>query len=333
MPFWKTSHSFMVFNSATYLILVVSIGPSFIKKVITTKGGTIAEGNVELTIFSGCLAKDTEITLINCGQSLALQSLLDLRLIDPSSRVVEFLPDGLEFLKPANLTIRFETNVSDSQLFILHGFFSNKCQRTIWELVTNHIEDRRTERVVNMKIDGFCFFSYILAMRSEIARILSHLNESFISRAYAFYRRLPSTDTIDISVVLLSDFVDEKKEEDIKQLKDHFEQGYLKGEKGMLKRIHTDRCLETCLDFPEVACTPFSVNVDASQLDKDGFVIDHFKEIKIKNPASGAVTISDADGLIWRLNIREMEQEVKEKEVDGNYFEIVFSISSFKKMF
>ena len=266
--------------------------------------------DIILNVDPGCLAKDTEITLIKDKQNFSFKSLLDLGLVDSVLRVVEFLPDGLKFLKPADLTIRFEKILnSDSELFIFHGSYNNNWQRTVWELVPNGIEENIVEGVVNVKINSFCFFSYIFAKRGQLARILSHLNHSFTCRAYVFYRRLFSMDTIDISVVLLSEFVDEKEEEDIRQLKDHFEAGYVKGEKGMLKRVHTDRPLEMCVDFPGVESAPFSFEIDKSQLDSVGFVIDHVKGIPVKSPASGTVKISNYAAILWKLTIHEMKLE------------------------
>ena len=289
---------------------------------MTTKGGVIKIDDVILKIGARCLAKDTEITLIQDDQNDAFKSLLHLGLLDATLRVVELLPDGLKFVKPADLTIRFQRTLSNSELFILHGSYNHEYQSTVWDLVGNDIKDNRAEGFVNIKINGFCFYSLIAAKRGKLARILSHLNHSFTCCAYAFYRRLPSLDTIDISVVMLSEFVDERKLEDIKQLKDHFDERYVKAEKGMLKRVHTKRHLEISLDFLGVESTPFSFKVDQAELDKDGFVIDHFNGIAVNSPASGKVKISEVhrsaeNKLLWPLNIREEEQEIKKEETYG----------------
>ncbi len=247
-----------------------------------------------------------------------------LGLLDAVPQVVEFLPDGLKFLKPANLTIRFETKTaSDSEHFILHGFYNHTYKRTVWELVTNGIEEHNVEGVINIKINRFSSYSYILAKRGRLARILRHLNQSFTCRAYSFYRRQPGMDRIDISVVLLSEFVDEDQEEDIKQLKDHLEAGYVKGEKGLLKPVHTDRRLEMCLDFPEIESTSFSFKVDQSELDSVGFAVDHFKRIVIESPANGAVKISEMEQTaknesLWMLNVCEKEEVVKVEVAEGS---------------
>jgi hypothetical protein len=261
--------------------------------------------------------------LRNSDKDVAIKSLLDLRLVDTAPRVVEFLPDGLKFLKPAHLTITFQNTVSNTELFVLHGYYNPNYQKTIWELVTNGIEERNVKGVCNTKIHGFCFYMFILATRGMLARILSHLNHSFTCRAYTLYRRLSSLDTIDISVVLLSEFVDDDKGENIKQLNDHLDLGYVKGEKGLLKRIHTDRRLEMSLHFPGVENTPFSFNVDQPQLDSVGFVIDHFQEIAVKSPASGKVEISgvhrrEENESLWRMNIGEMEEQIKVEVAEGN---------------
>jgi hypothetical protein len=129
-------------------------------------------------------------------------------------------------------------------------------------------------------------------------------------------------NAIDISVVILSEFVDENEEADIKQLKDHLKAGYVKGEKGMLKRVYTDRRLEMSLHFPGVENTPFAFVVDQPQLDSVGFVIDHFKGIAVKSPVSGKVKISEVDRNIeneslWRISICEMEEEIKVEVAEG----------------
>ena len=256
-------------------------------------------------------------------QNSAFETLLGQ--LDNVPRVIQFLPDSLKFLKPANLAIRFDTKTaSDSEHFILHGFYNHTYKRTVWELVTNGIEEDNVEGVINIKINGFSFYSYILARRGKLARILRHLNQSFTCRAYSFYRRLPGMDTIDISVVLLSEFVDEDQGEDIKQLKDHLEAGYVKAEKGLLKPVCTDRYLEMRLDFPEIEfeCASFPFKVDQSELDSVGFAVDHFKRIAIKSPACGAVKISlmekMAKKLLWMLNVCEKEEEVKVEVAEGS---------------
>ena len=311
-----------VFFHSVYLIPAPSMRPDLVKEIIATDGGVIAIEDIILEIGPGCLAKDTEITLRNSDKDFAIKSLLDLRLVVAAPRVVEFLPDGLKFLKPADLTITFQNAVSNAELFVLHGSYNPIYQKTVWELVTNGIEKRNVKGVCNTKINGFCFYMFILATRGMLARILSHLNHSFTCRAYTLYRRPPTVNAIDISVVLLSEFVDENEEADIKQLKDHLKAGYVKGEKGMLKRVYTDRRLEMSLDFPGVENTPFAFIVDQPQLDSVGFVIDHFKGIAVKSPVSGKVKISEVDRNIeneslWRISICEMEEEIKVEVAEG----------------
>ena len=123
-------------------------------------------------------------------------------------------------------------------------------------------------------------------------------------------------DTIDIAVVILSEFVDERKEECIKQLKDHLEQGFVAGAKGMMKRTRTDHHFQICLDFPTVENARLDFKIDELELDKDGFLIDLFKRISIKCPASGTVKISEIDGsagnqLLWSWDVREKKHEIK----------------------
>ena len=289
------------------------------KKIITTDGAELKIDDITLKIGVGCLAEDTEITMmINYDQNVAFKSLLSLGLIDAVLPVVEFLPDGLKFLKPVDVMIRFEIMfIPDSQPLVLYGYYDCDNSKTVWkEKEKILVEDKREKGVVNVKINRFCLYSLILAKRGMLARILSHLNHSFTCRAYAFYRRLPSMDTIDIAVVILSEFVDEKEEEDFKQLKDHLEQGFVEGAKGMMKRVRTDHRLQICLDFPGVESAPLPFKIDEPELDKGGFLIDHFKRINIRCPANGMVEISQMDGsagneLLWSFDVREKKQEIK----------------------
>ena len=298
----------------------LSMRPGLVKKNITVHGGIMKIDDIELNVGPGCLAKDTEITLIKDDQNPAFKSLLDLDLVKAAPRVVEFLPDGLKFLKPAELSIKYEKIISDAELCILHGSYNRDYQRTVWELVTNDIEDNRADGVVNMKINGFCFFGYIFAERGMLSRILSHLNQEFRCRAYSLYRRIPFMDTIDIVVVLLSEFVvHEYDDKDIQQLKDHFEAGYFVGEKGALQRVHTDRSLEISLGFPGIQQLPFALKVDQLELDSVGFVTDHFKGTDLTTPAFGMVNVYEvhrtaANKLLWKLTVREIEEQVITKE-------------------
>ncbi len=257
-----------------------------------------------------------------CPTKAQVGSLFDLALVDAPPKVVQFLPNGLKFLKPADLTVRFEKTVSDSECFTLHGFHNDIYQRIVWELVNSGIEEHNVEGVGHVKINSFCFFMFILARRGKLVQILSHLNRSFTCRAYVLYRRQPSMDTMDISVVMMSEFLDEDKENDIKQLNDHFEAGFVQGEKGMLKRVHTHHRLKMCTYFPGINSTPFFFKVDQPQLDSVGFVVDHFKRIAVKSPASGAVKISDIrrgdeNESLWELNVCEMEERIQCQVVIG----------------
>ena len=261
-----------------------------------------------------------------------VKSLFDLGLVDAPPKVVRFLPNGLKFLKPADLTVRFEKTVADSECFTLRGFCNKINRRTIWELVNNGIVEDNVEGRV--KINSFCFFMFILARRGKLARILSHLNHSFTCRAYLLYRRPPSMDTMDISVVILSEFLDKDKESDIRQLKCHIEAGFVVGEKGVLKRVHTHRLLKMCPYFPGINSTPFYFKVDQPQLDSVGFVIDHFKKVAVKCPASGAVKISDIfrgdkNESLWELNVCEKKERIRSYVVKGN---LRFTVVFFKRM-
>ena len=301
------------------------MNPDVVTKLIPAYGGVIDIDGFILKIGPGCLAKDTEITLIkHHDRDFAIKSLHDLGLLEAVPRVVQFLPAGLKLLKPADLTIKFENTVSDCKPFILHGSYRHDYQKTVWELVTNGIEVNNVEGIVNAKINGFSFFSLISTRCGWLDRVFSHLNQSFTCRAYTLYRRPPTVNAIDISVVLLSEFVDENEEADIKQLKYHLKADYIKGETGMLKHVHTDRRLEMSLHFPGVENTPpFPFDVNELQLDSVGFVIDYFKKIAVTSPASGEVKISevnrsDENESLWRMNICEKkEQFVVIKEPKG----------------
>ena len=292
------------------------------RKLITEDGGVIKIDDVILSIAAGCLAKSTEITLILDDQNVVFKSLLDLGLVDAAPKVVECLPDGLKFVKPADLTFRFEKFISDSERFVLHGSTSN-CddQDTVWELMIDDIKEKSAlQGLVKIKINGFCIYSLILAKRGWLARILCHLNHSFTCCAYAFYRRLPSMDTIDISVVIMSDFVDERAVDEIRQLKNHYDEHYIKAEKGMDKRVHTKCFLEISLDFPGLESTPFKFKIDQAELDKDGYVVDHFNGIAVHKPAKGKVRItelheSSEKEVLWTLNV--CEREVIKEEPSG----------------
>ena len=77
------------------------------KKLITVNGGVISIDDITLNIDPGCLLQDTEMTLIKDDHNLAFKSLVDLRLVDTIPRVIELLPDGIKFSKPAILTFKF----------------------------------------------------------------------------------------------------------------------------------------------------------------------------------------------------------------------------------
>ena len=286
-------------------------------KVITTDGGVLNIGCFTLRIGAGCVRKDTLITLIEGDQECAIKTLLDLSLVNSYPQVVKFLPGGLVFLKPADLEIRLDRkSVPESEHFILHGSHDPPYEKTVWELVTNGIKENNEEGVINMKINHFSLLTYIKAKRGKLARILGHLNGYFTCCAYSFYRRIRATDSIDISVVFLSEFVDDKKEEDIKQLKDHSQTGYIMGDKGFLKPVHTNRHVEVSLDFPEIENPPFSFKIRPAQLDSVGFAVDHFKRIAVKSPAIGAVKISEVRSWakkesLWELNVCEIEDEIR----------------------
>ena len=260
--------------------------------------------DITLTIAeTDYLALDKESTIKFCP-NVCFESLRVLGVIDAAPQIYEISPTGLEFLKPAKLTIRIKEAIPGKEPFILRGY--RHCQRIAWELVTNGVKTNKAKLKI---VNTFSLYTYIFAKRETLARILSHINNSFCCRAYVFYRRSDLMETIDISVVLVSEFVNERDEEKIKKLKYHLDEGYVKGEKGKLKAVDTDRNLEMRLDFPgtRVKTIPYVFKVDLSELDSDGFVVSHFKRIAIENPAGGSVEVyelsSDENQLLWKLNI------------------------------
>ncbi|XP_028392214.1 uncharacterized protein LOC114516826 [Dendronephthya gigantea] len=261
--------------------------------------------DVTLKLDAGCVSTDTEITLTaSSTRNITPKSLLDLGLVDAIVRVVELLPDGVKFLKPAVLMIRFEMTVSKAEHFILHGSYNCNCRKTSWEVLNTDIKKDNVKGVLSVKINGCSFYTFILARRGVLARILCHFNDTFVCRAYALYRTKPSIGTIDIAVILVSEFVDDNEEDGIKQLKDHFDRGYLTGEKGGLKRVHTDRDLQISLSFPGLESRHISFKINQAELDSSGYAISSdFLEIGINNPANGKVKISEVfeNTLLWTL--------------------------------
>lgn len=259
------------------------------------------------------MALKTEINIKRL-QTSSFNSLHDLRLIDAAPQIYEFTPNRLKFLKPATLTISFKNAISANGPFILHGSHNKRYQKTVWELV----EARNAEKLANVKIYGFSFYTYIMARCGLLARILSHINNSFMCCAYVLYRKSASMEeSIDISVVIVSEFVYEekkKKKEELEQLNCHIRQGYVKGGEGMsLKPVDTERSLEMCLVFTEGKSTSDPFTIGLRQLDTVGFVV-HHKVVAIENPVSGLVEIyetnSDVDenSLLWKLYLRRQNE-------------------------
>ena len=316
--------AYVNFSSCVYMTLVFFIFSDFKHKIITAdKEDCVTLDDFTLVIGAGCLAEDTEIKLINDHQNNDFTSLISA--VKP--RVVRFFPTGLQFLKPANLIISLPSKRFHHprfEFFILHGTYHSEYQETTWELVTNGIEESDDKRTVVVKVNSFSFYSYISTTRSKLAQILSHLNHSFTCRAYAFYRRVSSLNTIDVSVVLVSEFVDEKAGEDVKQLTDHLALGYVLGEKGFLKPVRTNCFINMTLDFSGIDNIPVKFKVGESELDSIGFVADHFKRVEINHPASGEVKISEIqrnpdNETLWRLNVIEnVEPDIKVESLQGN---------------
>ncbi|XP_028392646.1 ankyrin-1-like [Dendronephthya gigantea] len=303
---------------------LATIGPS---------GGVIQLDEVTLEIPAGSLTEDTKITLAKKDpRDFIPNSLQRLRLPVARQRAVELLPRGLKFLKPAVLLIRSKWTVFNSKHFILHGSYNDNQQKMVWNVMTHDINSDEDKEVLIAKINGFSVVSDIfLTIRGMFARIQCHYNYSFVCRAYVLYRRQRSMAAIDIAVVLISEFVDVNDEEDIKQLKDHFDEGYLIGEKGSLTRVNTDRRLQICINFLGVESNQDSFKINQILLDSDGYVyaINNISGVALAGPVDGNVEIREEieDVLLWKLTVREEETHVQSSEteripeegpVDGN---------------
>ena len=303
-----------------------------ITKTFTVDGGAIETDDITLMADEGCLAENTDIIMERADHQCDVsKSLLGLGLVHAAPRVVKFSPDGLEFSKPVDLTIKLEKTATDSERFILHGFYNPIHQRIIWELVTNGVEENDAKGVIHAKIISFCLYMFILSTGGILAQIISHLNHSFTCLAYSFFRRSQSKDTIDIAVVLVSEFFDENKQNNIKHL---LAEGFVKGEKGVLKRVNTDHPLEMCLHFSGIERSPYQFQVDQSLLDSVGFAIDRFKKIAVTAPANGEVKISeknrgDENESLWILNIIENNEEIQAEVAQGSLKHRVLSFTSY----
>ena len=269
----------------------------------------------------GCLAENTVIVMERVDHQFdVLKSLLDLGLVDAPPRVVKFSPDGLKFSKPVDLRIKFEKTAKDSERFILHGFYNPVYQKIIWELVTNGVQENDEKGVIHAKINSFSLYMFFLSTYRFLAQILNYINQSSICQACSFFRRSPSMGTIDIAVALVSELFDENKENNIKHL---IAAGFVKGEKGVLKRVDTDCLLEMCLHFPGIETPPYPFEVDQYLVDSVGLVIDHYKKIPVMAPANGEVNIRktvrrNENESLWILNVYEINQEIQAEIAEGS---------------
>ena len=307
----------------SFSVLYFFILANQITKTFTVNGGVLESDDIILMADQGCLAENTDIIMERVDNQFdVFKSLLDLGLVHAAPRVVKFSPDGLKFSKPVDLTIKFEKTATDSERFILHGFYNPIYQRITWELLTNGVKENDVEGFINVKINSFSFYMFITSTYRFLNRILSHLNQSFICLAYSFYRRSPSMDTIDIAVVLVSEFFDENKENNIKHL---LAERFVKGEKGVLKRVNTDHPLEMCLHFPPMKISGYLFQIDQYLLDSVGFVIDHYKKIAVTGPANGEVKISEKktggeNESLWILNVYEINEKIQAKVAKGSLY-------------
>ena len=126
---------------------------------------------------------------------------------------------------------------------------------------------------------------------------------------------------------MISEFV-ESEEKDIKQFKDHFEMGFEKGQKGMLKRVHTDRILVMSLVIPGVETMSHSFLVDQSRLDSVGFVVDYFRGIAIEGQEKGTIMISEAregSDFLWYMDVHWTVPEMWSQAAYGKSYSFIIS--------
>ena len=249
-----------------------------------------------------------EVIKIKREKKLSFHSLVDLKLINSAPRIYEFLPKGLEFLKPALLAIRFNKAKPGWQPVILHGFYNDRC-KIVWELMTIDVKAKKTGMFANSKIKGFSFLSYFMVSDgpSSIPHFLNHYNEVFICYAYVYHGRRPDS-SVDISVVILSQFVDAREKE--KHLNRHLSDGYVQGAEGDPREVKIDLEHAMRLDFPGVERPPHSFNIRVLELDSVGFLV-RDEDIDIGNIASGSVKIYESGAAarpLWDLKVDKQNQ-------------------------
>lgn len=267
--------------------------------------------DVSLRVEEGCLSKDTEITMILGGQDIFFQRLCEFGILKVDPLLIEFRPDGLEFLKPALLTAPFKPD-PPTELFVLHGTFrDNEREQINWKVMPIDDFDYSEKGYVRFGITSFCFICYIMACKGVVARIISHLNHSFNCYAIALYRRM-SPSEIDIAVVLLSEYVKNNKSEleksdlMIKLCDNKYK--YRLAEQGTSKLLDTHGCLRMRLELSGIdPGRRTEIQLDQSKLDSLGMVVDKFLGILQEFPAKGKVHIAKVGGdNLWSLNIVEV---------------------------
>ncbi|XP_046855777.1 uncharacterized protein LOC124448845 isoform X2 [Xenia sp. Carnegie-2017] len=284
-----------------------------VEKLVTSGGGNLMMVDVNFKVGPGCLENSTMIKLVKVNNPSYIKSLRRLELLQSSICHLQCLPNGLHFLKPAQLQININgkrgKDKSLEVVFALYGSYSNDSQKIEWKWA-EEIDVNETRILLN--IYKFSWYSFITTTLSFIPRILCHLNQDFVAYAYVLHRRSSEMETLDIKVVFVSSFVREKLEDSpmIKLAKD-WEDFHVNNNNEDINNINTDRYHEIQLNFPGKEIDSYSFKIDIGKLDEDGYVIDHFSNIHVNFPAKGYLEVNELDSqsgnkvLKWKLDIEE----------------------------
>ena len=296
------------------VLFVISTGMA--KVTIPVQGGHLQARNITLTVGEGCLSKETEITMIldEPGfRNRTFKPLYESGLLKALPLIVECLPRSLKFLKLVALSAQMGKNILN-ELFILRGSYDKERERIIWNVVVEDVEVNSKEGSVSVKLSCFDTWSYIMTAPENIARILSHLNNSFNCMAAVLYRRIPTFPMIDVAIVLFSEYIVAQQKNDSLLNSIAAEHSYHVGEKSSFKRFDTQRCHEMCIEFPGIKTTDaVTFHVDVPHLDSLGMIVDHFQDVPCEFPARGRVDIYEVHRtgktVLWSLNIIEIPEQ------------------------
>ncbi|XP_046855911.1 U-box domain-containing protein 52-like [Xenia sp. Carnegie-2017] len=268
---------------------------------------------MEYVIFElgpGCLEDNTMIKLVEVNNPSYIKSLLDLELLQSSICHLHCLPNGLHFLKPAQLQININgergfSEIALEKIVALYGSYSNDKQKMEWQQVEDI--DLNESRIL-LNISKFSWYSFIEASLSLIPRILCHLNHFFQAYAYVLHRRSSETGTLDIKVVFVSSFVREKLgDSPMINLAKDWEDFHGNNNNEDIIDINTDRNHEIQLNFQGKELDSYTFEIDISKLDNGGFVVHHFKRIQVNFPAKGQLEVKESGNKNskWKLNVDE----------------------------